>query len=216
MALAFGVIDPKSAEAADISEYLATNWTPIGPKSPELPRNISPFISSIEVEAHFRAGRADRALELIRTCWGWYLNNPNGTESTIIEGYLEDGSFAYRDTRGYRNDPSYISHAHGWGSGPTSTLTEYLVGLRVTKPSGSEWQLKPAFEAVRAAEAGFTTALGRFSARWLVDGMKATVSWEAPAGTRGWIEAPGAEPRWVGGGSGSLEVPLGREYQLAT
>ncbi len=46
---------------------------------------------------------------------------------------------------GYGNDPSYVSHAHGWSSGPTSTLTNYLVGLQVTRPAGAEWALKPAF-----------------------------------------------------------------------
>ncbi|WYZ46009.1 hypothetical protein EsH8_IX_000234 [Colletotrichum jinshuiense] len=209
-AIAFGVVDPAGPEAASISAALTENWTPIGPASPELPGNVSPFISSIELEAHFVAGRADRALRLVRDSWGWYLNHPNGTGSTVIEGYLVDGSFGYRSGRGYTDDPSYVSHAHGWSSGPTSTLTEYLVGLRVTRPAGAEWSLKPVFGEVPAAQAGFTTALGRFSAKWAVEGGVATVEWDAPEGTRGWLELGGCERRWVDGGKGTATVKVAK------
>ncbi|KAF9874769.1 glycoside hydrolase family 78 protein [Colletotrichum karsti] len=200
-AIAFGVVPPTSPEASSISRVLTENWTPIGPASPELPGNVSPFITSVELEAHFVAGRPDRAFRLIRDSWGWYLAHPNGTQSTVIEGYLVDGSFGYRSARGYTDDPSYVSHAHGWSSGPTSTLTEYLVGLRVTRPAGAEWSLKPVFGELDAAQAGFTTKLGRFSARWEVEGGVATVEWDVPEGRRGWVEFEG-EGRWVGGGKG--------------
>ncbi|OLN95837.1 hypothetical protein CCHL11_02681 [Colletotrichum chlorophyti] len=207
-ALAFGVVDPASPEAASISSVLTENWTPIGPASPELPGNISPFISSIELEAHFVAGRADRALRLIRDSWGWYLNHPNGTASTVIEGYLVDGTFGYRSSRGYTNDPSYVSHAHGWSSGPTSTLTEYLVGLRVTRPAGAEWSLKPVFGEVPEAQAGFTTVLGKFSAKWVVRGGVAAVEWDTPEGTKGWLDLGDGERRWVHGGKGKAVAKL--------
>ncbi|KAK2040801.1 Six-hairpin glycosidase, partial [Colletotrichum somersetense] len=205
-AVAFGVVDPADLEAASISRALTENWTPIGPSSPELPGNVSPFVSSVELEAHFAAGRADRALRLVRNSWGWYLNHPNGTGSTVIEGYLADGTFGYRSTRGYTDDPSYVSHAHGWSSGPTSTLNEYLVGLRVTRPAGAGWSLKPAFGEVSEAQAGFTTALGRFSAKWAVEGGVASVEWDVPVGTRGWLELGGEEGRWMDGGKGATRV----------
>ncbi|KAK1725875.1 alpha-L-rhamnosidase [Colletotrichum acutatum] len=216
-ALAFNLVSPSSPEAASISTALTQNWTPIGPASPELPGNISPFISSIEIEAHFAAGRPDRAMQLIRDSWGWYLNHPNGTGSTVIEGYLVDGTFGYRSGRGYTNDPSYVSHAHGWSSGPTSAMTEYLVGLRVTAPAGREWSLKPASFGGEAeglpaqAEAGFTTALGRFSAKWAVEegGGFASVEWDVPEGTRGWVQLGSEEGRWVEGGKGSTRVACG-------
>ncbi|TDZ17127.1 hypothetical protein Cob_v009817 [Colletotrichum orbiculare MAFF 240422] len=209
-ALAFGVVSPSSPEATRVSDALTQNWTPIGPASPELPGNISPFISSIELEAHFVANQPRRALQLINDSWGWYLNHPNGTQSTVIEGYLTDGTFGYRSSRGYTDDPSYVSHAHGWSSGPTSTLTEYLVGLRVTRAAGKEWSLRPALVGVDSAEAGFTTVLGRFSARWEVDGDggEARVEWDVPEGTRGWVELGEGEGRWVDGGKRSEVVKL--------
>ncbi|KAF4951626.1 hypothetical protein FSARC_12869 [Fusarium sarcochroum] len=209
MAIAFGVVKRGSDESQRISDYLASNWTPIGPSCPELPQNISPFISSIEIVSHFRAGRPDRGFKLMEDAWGWYLTNPNGTQSTVPEGYLIDGSWGYRGDYGYRQDPSYVSHAHGWSSGPTSALTEYAVGLRVTKPQGQEWVLEPmSFNEIRQAEAGFTTALGKFSASYILQGKKLVVSWDSPKSTRGQIIVQNKKIVAVRGGKGSISVPL--------
>ena len=190
MAVLFGLVDPASAEAQSISVRLLDNWTPIGPEAPELPGNVSPFISSMEVAAHLTAGQTARALELIRRCWGWYLNHPNGTQSTVVEGYLVNGSWGYRWSRGYANDFSYVSHAHGWSSGPTSTLTEFVLGLRVTAPLGSEWRFAPQLGDLKDVQGGFVTRLGRFQAHWVrgVDGYNASLS--TPAGTTGQLVLP--------------------------
>ncbi|KAK1750399.1 Six-hairpin glycosidase-like protein [Echria macrotheca] len=190
MSVLFGLVDAASAEAQSISARLLDNWTPIGPAAPELPGNISPFISSLEVAAHLTAGRTARALELIRRCWGWYLRHPNGTGSTVVEGYLVDGTWGYRWDRGYGDDFSYVSHAHGWSSGPTSALTEFVLGLRVTAPLGSEWLFAPQLGDLDDVQGGFVTGLGKFWARWVrgVDGYSASLS--TPAGTAGLLVLP--------------------------
>lgn len=114
MAVLFSLVDSNTSAASSISTALTRNWTPIGAEAPELPGNISPFISGFEIQAHFTARRADRALDLIRRSWGWYANHPNGTAgSTVIEGYRTNGTFGYRAERGYGYDPSYVSHSHG-------------------------------------------------------------------------------------------------------
>lgn len=188
MAILFDVTDNDRAQ--NISEKLLVNWTPIGAETPELPNNISPFISSFEVQAHFVAGQAGRALELIRRSWGWYLKNENGTGSTVIEGYLTNGSFGYRSTRGYSNDPSYVSHAHGWSSGPTSALTEFVLGLRITSRVGKTWSFKPHFGDLKTVEGGFVTALGKFRASWENDNTTYSVNITTPEGTDGEVSLP--------------------------
>lgn len=192
MSLLFGLISPSSSEAQSISTRLTENWTPIGAEAPELPNNISPFISSFEIQAHLTIGQTTRALELIRRSWGWYLAHPNGTQSTVIEGYLTDGSFAYRDYRGYAYDASYISHAHGWSSGPTSALTEFVLGLSVVGRVGEQWKLAPQFGDLNSAEGGFVTILGKFQAGWNVtdDGIGYSLWWITPVGTCGEIVLP--------------------------
>ncbi|PQE17702.1 alpha-L-rhamnosidase B protein [Rutstroemia sp. NJR-2017a BVV2] len=130
------------------------------------------------------------ALELIRRSWGWYLNNPNGTESTVIEGYLQNATFAYRSSRGYMYDTSYVSHAHGWSSGPTSALTEYVLGLSVTSRIGATWKLAPQFGDLTNAEGGFVTKLGKFQASWKLASKGYTLNYTVPAGTTGQVIVP--------------------------
>ncbi|TVY20687.1 hypothetical protein LARI1_G001193 [Lachnellula arida] len=189
MAILFDVVDSPT-KAGSISSNLLKNWTPIGAVAPELPENISPFISSFEIQAHFSIGETARALELIRRCWGWYLSNPNGTESTVIEGYLQNGTFGYRSSRGYNYDASYISHSHGWSSGPTSGLTTYVLGLSVTGIGGKEWKLAPQFGDLTSAEGGFTTILGKYQASWQLNGGGYKLSYNVPEETIGQIVLP--------------------------
>jgi hypothetical protein len=191
MAVLFGIVNATDPKATSISSRLTDNWSPIGAVAPELPGNISPFISSFEIQAHLTIGETSRALELIRRSWGWYANHPNGTGSTVIEGYLVNGTFGYRSSRGYGYDASYVSHAHGWSSGPTSALTEFVVGLSVTGPAGRTWTLKPQFGDLKNAEAGFTTGLGKFMAKWKVDGRRGyQVELSTPEGTSGGLVLP--------------------------
>lgn len=188
MAILFGVVD--SDRAATISDKLTKNWTPIGAVAPELPENVVSFISSFEIQSHFEVQNATRALDLIRRSWGWYLNNPNGTESTVIEGYLANGTFGYRSSRGYGYDASYVSHAHGWSSGPTSALTEYIVGLSVTSRLGETWNIAPQFGDLDYAEAGFVTSLGKFQASWKKKSGGYSLTFSVPKGTTGNVVLP--------------------------
>ncbi|KAJ5500354.1 Bacterial alpha-L-rhamnosidase [Penicillium expansum] len=188
MAIMFGIVNEE--RTASISENLLKNWTPIGAVAPELPENIASFISSFEIQSHFISHKPARALELIRRSWGWYINNPNGTESTVIEGYLQNGTFGYRMDRGYGYDPSYVSHAHGWSSGPTSALTEYVVGLSVVSPLGLTWKIAPQFGDLEFAEAGFVTSLGKFQASWVLDSSGYVLTFSVPKGTVGNVTLP--------------------------
>jgi hypothetical protein len=197
------------------------NWTPIGAETPELAGNISPFISSFELQAHFSLRQTGRALDLMKRTWGWYLNHPNGSQSTMIEGYRTDGTFGYRYERGYGRDPSYVSHSHGWSAGPTSALTNYIAGLSILGRAGYVWSVKPQFDVLRFAEAGFVTKLGKFSTKWTQNpsakGYDVTIN--TPQGTTGIVSLPslagdnmavlinGTSPPWK-------EGPTGMDFQL--
>lgn len=189
MAILFDVVNSTN-RAESISTKLLDNWTPIGAVTPELPGNISPFISSFEIQAHFSIGQTARALELIRRCWGWYLNNPLGSQSTVIEGYLVNGTFGYRSSRGYSYDHSYVSHSHGWSSGPTSALTNFVLGLSVTGRAGSTWKLAPQFGDLTTVEGGFMTSLGKYQASWETMERGYNLSYNVPEGTTGELVLP--------------------------
>jgi len=190
MSILFDVVD-STQRAESISSQLLKNWGPIGAVSPELTGNISPFISSFEIQAHLTIGQTERALDLIRRSWGWYINNANGTESTVIEGYLWNATFGYRSDRGYDYDASYVSHSHGWSSGPTSALTNYVLGLSVTSPAGAAWKLAPQFGDLTSVEGGFTTSLGKYQAKWQNFGILGyTLEFNVPKGTTGQLVLP--------------------------
>lgn len=188
MALLFGVADPSTTSS--ISDRLTTNWGLVGAVAPELPGNLIGFGQSFEVKGHIAAGQATRGLDLIRLAWGWYLNNPYGTQSTCIEGYLNDGSFGYQYPFSYGNDSSFTSHAHGWGTGPTDALSTYIVGLQLIAPGGSAWRIAPQFGDLIFAEAGFTTPMGQFQASWSIDQTGYQVSWNTPLSTTGTLVLP--------------------------
>ncbi|KAI1263200.1 glycoside hydrolase family 78 protein [Xylariaceae sp. FL1019] len=191
LAVVFGLVNDTSDEAQGISTALTLNWMDIGANCPELPGEISPYISSLEIQAHILAGQPQRALDLIRTSWGWYLNNEFGTQSTMVEGYLINGTFGYRWDQGY-SDFSYTSHAHGWSTGPVTALTEGILGLSVTGLAGSEWVFTPAQGDLTSVEGGFTTSLGLFQASWSVDESGCPVSYavNTPDGTEGSLRIP--------------------------
>ncbi|KAI1434744.1 glycoside hydrolase family 78 protein [Xylaria sp. CBS 124048] len=165
LALLFGVVDAIGAQGQAISTWLTKNWRSIGPESPELPGEVSPFITSFEIQAHLLARQPRRALDVIRRSWGWYLANENGTQSTMIEGYLTDGTFGYRHNAGYAEDYSYTSHAHGWSTGPVTALTEHVLGLSVVGLNGEICRFAPQLGDLTHVQGGFVTGLGEYRAK---------------------------------------------------
>ncbi|KAF2966425.1 hypothetical protein GQX73_g7154 [Xylaria multiplex] len=164
LAVVFGVVAGTGEQGQAISSWLTKNWMSIGPESPELPGEVSPFITSFEIQAHFLARQPQRALDLMRKSWGWYLDNENGTQSTMIEGYLTDGTFGYRHDAGYEEDYSYTSHAHGWSTGPITALTEGALGLSVTGLAGQTCLFAPQLGYLEDIQGGFVTRLGKYRA----------------------------------------------------
>ncbi|EIM84461.1 glycoside hydrolase family 78 protein [Stereum hirsutum FP-91666 SS1] len=185
-------------QASMVSEGLEKNWVEIGAVAPELPDNVSPFISGLELSAHFVAGNASRAMDLLHREWGFMLYTNTSVQSTLLEGFTSNGSLLYRSYQGYNYDPSYISHSHGWSSGPTSALTFYVLGLTVTAPQGSTWSIAPQLSGLDAAEGGFETPLGWFGVQWNVTGgsnsddapAAFTLKFDVPQGTKGVVTLP--------------------------
>jgi len=194
LAVLFDVVtDPE--RALSILNVLKLRWNRYGAVSAELPSTIAPFIGSFEVMARFHAHDDENGLDLIRREWGYMLDDPDGNHSTLLEGYLADGSLGYRGAYGYEHDPSYVSHSHGWSSGPTSALTFDVLGLRPMEPAGKTWTFEPHPGDLKTVQGGFTTGLGIFQARWLSDGQShiIAVDLNVPKGSSGVILLPLAE-----------------------
>lgn len=188
MALFFNLTQNTNQSAA-LSEALTTNWNTFGPVTPELPDVISPFISGVEVLGHFSAGQADRALELTERLWGYLLDSPEMTGSTLAEGLAANGSLYYRGASGYNYDAAYTSMSHSWSTGPLIALTTKLAGLEIS--GWFRWSFAPRpGGGVREVQSGFRSPFGEFSVSWkLVEGgFSANVS--VPETTVGEIVLP--------------------------
>ncbi|KAI0826506.1 Six-hairpin glycosidase [Trametes gibbosa] len=198
MAVLFN-LTTSAEQAASVSKGLTQNWNDLGPVAPELPDTISPFISGLELQAHFAIGNDERAMDLLRREWGYMLYTKLSVQSTLLEGFTANGSLSYRSYRGYNYDPSYTSHAHGWSSGPTSALTYYVLGLTVTSPQGRTWSVAPHTSGLHAAEGGFTTPLGWFGVKWSLEKRAFALDIDMPEGTSGTIQLPFAGRAVVNG-----------------
>ncbi|TGO89117.1 hypothetical protein BPOR_0124g00060 [Botrytis porri] len=177
------------ARALQVSDSLSARWGKYGAPAPEGGGNvISPFVTSFEIQAHNMAGRAERAVQLIKFMWGdFMLDDPRMTNSTFIEGYSTDGTLHYAP---YTNDPR-VSHAHGWSTGPTSALTFHGAGLRVTEAAGKSWSIAPNLGGLTDIEAGFETTLGSFAVKASgSSGRLDSIEITTPKGTMGSISVP--------------------------
>lgn len=177
--------------AVNISNALQDRWGPYGAPAPEAGETVSPFVSGFELQAHYMAGRASASVNLTKLMWGdFMLDDPRMTNSTFIEGYSTNGDLHYAP---YKNDPR-ISHAHGWATGPTSTLTFFAAGLQVTSAAGMTWLIAPQLGGLQSVEAGYQTSVGAFASNVTSLGNNngggggLNVTFSTPAGTSGKVQ----------------------------
>jgi hypothetical protein len=169
-----------------ISSNLVERWTPYGAPAVEAADAISPFISGFELQAHFLAQNSSAALALMRLQWGFMLDDARMTNSTFIEGYSTTGELHYAP---YLND-ARISHAHGWATGPTSSLTSFVAGIQLLSAGGKKWRVAPELGDLKHVHAGFSTSLGFFGAKTEMKDGGVDMEFEAPEGTSGQVKVP--------------------------
>lgn len=174
-----------------ISNNLKSRWGTYGAPAPEVqsdPATISPFASAFELQAHLAAGDAVATLDLIRLQWGFMLDDPRMTNSTFIEGYSADGSLVYAP---YANAPR-VSHAHGWSTGPTGILSQFVAGIHLTAAAGREWRIEPRVGDLTTVSSGLSTTIGDFSVHVGADGdgVITSFSFETPQATTGDVVLP--------------------------
>jgi alpha-L-rhamnosidase len=180
-------IAPESAKAG-ILNWLRTNlWETHGPQPYSAEANystvISPFITGKEVDARFHTGDTKGAIELIHLMWDQMVDEhgPYYT-GTVWEKLNRDGT----------DVDANASLAHGWGSGPVSSLSHYVAGARPVTAGYKTWIVDPQPGELEWAQATLPTPHGGLVSRWergaANRSFKLTVS--APAGTSGTVRMP--------------------------
>jgi len=138
-------------------------------------RGISTFLGYYVLKARGLAGDVVGALQCIRDYWGGMLDLGATTfwedfdldwmkdasridelpEPGRIDVHGRYGDYCYR---GYRH-----SLCHGWASGPTAWLSEYVLGFRVAEDGGRKLIVRGRLGDLEWAEGSYPTPLGPVS-----------------------------------------------------
>lgn len=176
LALWFGIPET-AAQSMEVSAKLRNRWNGYGAITPERPGAIATFPGSMEVMAHFAAEDDQSALDLIRREWGYMLSSSLGTKSTFWEGYREDGSFDYGG--------NYVSLAHGWATGPTGALTEFVAGVGPEMSPSAQFHFIPHAGELSWVSAVLPLPAGTISVSWRHTGRTFTANVSAPSAMAG-------------------------------
>jgi alpha-L-rhamnosidase len=117
---------------------------------------IGPFMGSYEVWALLASHHTAQAIQLMRTEWGrMTVPGPDYT-GAIWEVEGTNGSITSGVT----------SLAHGWSTGPTSALSEYVLGIAPTSPGYSTWEVEPHPGSLAWVEGQAPTPHGAIAVDW--------------------------------------------------
>lgn len=135
-------------------------------------KNFSTFYGYYMLEAMAEAGKYTEAMDIISTYWGgmldlgattfWedfnieWLENAARIDELVPEGKIDvHGTYGGYCYEGYRH-----SFAHGWASGPTSWLSEHVLGIKIAEPGGKAYTVQPNLGDLEFAEGTFPTPYG--------------------------------------------------------
>jgi alpha-L-rhamnosidase len=185
--ITFGIA-PERARAGILSYLRDRLWGEFGPQpfSPEANYStiISPFVTGKEVDARFTAGDADGALDLIHLMWD---------QMTVESGPYYTGTVWEKLNQDGTDVDANASLAHGWASGPVSSLSGYLLGARPVTAGYRTWIVEPQPAGdVKWAQGRIPTPSGPIVSRWRRGerDRSFTLTMAAPAGTSGTVAIP--------------------------
>ena len=185
-AVEFGLA-PNGSESGILSYLKSHLWGTFGPQpySPDANYStvISPFVTGMEVDARFSAGDADGALALIHNMWD---------QMTVASGPYYTGALWEKLNQDGTDVDSNASLAHGWASGPVSSLSGYVLGARPVTAGYKSWTIAPQPGSLQWAQGQVPTPAGPLVSRWRRgDGNTSfTLTMSAPAGTSGTVVFP--------------------------
>lgn len=174
-------------EAGNILDALDATLpaTPYGPSpfTANLGYNpaVSPFISDEQVRALFDAGHTGQALNLIHELWG-HMAAPGpdwvGADWELV------------GTDGTPGFGAFTSLAHGWASGATAALSEYLLGVQPASAGYDTWNIAPHPGSVQWVRGQVPTPHGAIGVSWSQQDGHLGLNVTAPARTSGTITVP--------------------------
>lgn len=136
--ITYGIAD--SAKTSSVLSYLntymknSTGYYTVDYAGGVIPKNNSLYVGGHLLRALITANNATEAVNFMRTTWGSQLTSNVGNGSTFWETLGDDGLSFY---------DAYDSFGHVWSSGPTSVLTEYILGVKPETPGYVTYKVLP-------------------------------------------------------------------------
>lgn len=147
------------ADATTPEETAAIYKAIFAPDSPAWQMVATPYYNNYVIYAMSLAGHTRAALDFIRNYWGGMI--AEGATS-FWEGY--DPSWPKQHFHLYLQADNgmgtFVSLCHGWSSGPTSFLTERVLGVRPTGAGYSTAVIAPNLAGLQWAEGNVPTPQG--------------------------------------------------------
>lgn len=136
---------------------------------------FSTFYGYYMLKAMAKAGDYEGALDIIRNYWGAMLDlgattfwedfdlNWLPNAARIDEVVPEGKNDIHRDFGAYCYQKFRHSFCHGWASGPTSWLSEYVLGIQVIEPGCKVVRINPHLGDLKWVKGTFPTPYGIIS-----------------------------------------------------
>jgi len=135
-------------------------------------KGFSTFYGYYMLDAMAKAGNYEQAIDIINQYWGAMLDlgattfwedfnidwakNAGRIDELVPEGKVDVhknyGAYCYK---GYRH-----SFCHGWASGPTAWLSEYVLGVKILKPGCKEILIEPHLGQLKWVKGTYPTPYG--------------------------------------------------------
>ncbi|MCE9516273.1 MAG: hypothetical protein K8R24_10150 [Mycobacterium sp.] len=187
-AVYYGVADAEQS-AQIVATMADTLTTDFGLRAAEegisgYPQIVSPFVGSFSLPANYLANRPDLAMDQMLATWGYMAGTDAGSttwERIRLPGGNLSGSIPY-----LFGD----SASHAWGTGATSSLSDFVVGIRPTSVAYGTWQVKPFPQELQWAQGRVPAGDGVISSRWELGDNVFRLTVEAPNGTTGTVAVP--------------------------
>lgn len=187
-------IAPRPRVPAILAAMSAALATPHGDLSVSSPapagyhQVIGPFMGSYELWARYAAGDTSGASSLLDREWG---QMPDGDPGNVLWEVLgPDGTVHTPGING--SGDGRTSMAHGWSTGPTSALSQYVLGIAPDAPGYATWTVDPQPGALAWARGRAPTPKGPLDVAWTsaAAGHQFVLDVSPPAGTGGTITVP--------------------------
>jgi alpha-L-rhamnosidase len=165
MAVYSGVASPDQQKA--IYAAVLNPDSPAWDKTGSPPYNngvISPYYNNYVIYALSRTGHTESGLRVLRDYWGamlaegatscWEAYDPHWPKNDFHANLYADGNHGY-----------FVSLCHGWSSGPTSWLSERVLGVRPTGGGFKTAEIAPDLGDLKWAEGDVPTPRGLIHVR---------------------------------------------------